>query len=66
MKKNKGKKKEKFFRKPKPKVHCKDCKMFVDVDDIEFVDIEEDIQGVDVMTYVCPHCKKQQKSKVFG
>lgn len=62
--KQKKTKAQKYER--KPKVHCVNCKVFVNVDETEFVNIEEDIQGVDVMTYICPHCKKEQKSKIFG
>jgi hypothetical protein len=33
---------------------------------VKFINIEEDIQGADILTFECPHCKTQQKSKRFG
>ena len=47
-------------------VNCTKCRRWVDEDDTEFVDIEEDIQGADILTFKCPHCKTEQKSRRFG
>jgi len=58
-----GKNKLKYNR--KPKVHCSNCPAFVNEDDVEFLNIEEDIQGVDVETFICPYCKTEQKSRIF-
>ena len=50
----------------KLKVHCGTCHKFVDEDLVQFINIEEDIQGVDVETFICPYCRKEHKSKIFG
>lgn len=34
--------------------------------DVEFVDIEEDFEGRDVLTFVCPVCGETHKSLRFG
>jgi len=34
--------------------------------DVEFLNIEEDIQGRDVLTFTCPKCKKTHKSYRLG
>lgn len=47
-------------------VHCKKCHRFIDEKLTTFVDIEEDIQGADVMTFICPYCRIEQKSRRFG
>ena len=52
--------------KPKIKVTCNHCKTKHDEDIIEFVSIEEDIQGRDVVTFVCPICNKTSKSYRLG
>jgi hypothetical protein len=60
------------------KVSCNDCKRSTDESIVElqsgslvlirdnktylFVNIEEDIQGRDVLTFVCPYCNTTQKS----
>lgn len=60
----KGKKKYKY--KKTINVHCSNCPTWVDEDKVKFVDIEEDFQGADVLTFICPHCNTQQKSRRFG
>jgi hypothetical protein len=62
--KSKDKKKSKKYQQ-KPKVHCSNCPAFIDEDKTKFVNIEEDIQGVDVLTFICPECKTKQKSRIF-
>jgi hypothetical protein len=59
-------------RKPRSKhgrrpvyVRCFKCGD-LDERDVEFLNIEEDIQGKDVMTFKCPECKKQRKSHRFA
>ena len=64
-KKGNGKGKKKFVYKKEPKVHCSNCPAFVNEADTEFVNIEEDMQGVDVLTFICPNCKTEQKSRIF-
>ena len=34
-------------------VYCKVCQCRHEVNEVEFVNIEEDIQGQDVMTFLC-------------
>lgn len=57
--------KKKYQYKKQIKVLCKNCH-WIDEKDTEFVDIEEDIQGADVLTFICPTCKTKQKSRRFG
>jgi hypothetical protein len=38
----------------------------VKVDSVEFLDIEEDIQGRDVITFKCPVCSANHKSYILG
>ncbi len=47
-------------------VYCQECKEFHNVKDVEFVGIEEDIHGRDVMTYVCPETQKEVKGIVVS
>ena len=39
------------------KVNCKKCGQ-MNENDVELVNIEEDFQGHDILTFVCPKCKK--------
>lgn len=39
---------------------------YVNEKDVEFVDISEDIQGRDKMTFVCPECGEQHTSYRLG
>jgi hypothetical protein len=39
-------------------------KVWVSVDDVEFLDIEEDFQGRDLMTFHCPRCDREHQSLV--
>ena len=54
----------KLYRK-KFQVHCNECG-WTDEDKTKFVNIEEDIQGADVLTFECPTCGKVKKSRVYG
>lgn len=49
-----------------PEVYCSDCAMWFSEDDITFLDIEEDISGRDVLTFICNQCKEEQRSLVRG
>jgi len=51
---------------PKVKVICPTCKTLFNEDAVEFVNIEEDIQGRDLLTFVCPVCKESKKSYRLG
>ncbi len=48
------------------KVNCAKCHKWIDEKKTKFIDIEEDIQGADILTFECPLCKTEQKSKRFG
>ena len=37
-----------------------------DVNYVEFLDIEEDIQGRDVIYFVCPVCEAHHHSHIYG
>ena len=48
------------------KVFCGNCQAYYKEEDVEFIDIEEDIVGQDVMTFKCPKCETKQRSKRLG
>ena len=49
------------------KVFCEKCDKYIDEDTVEFVNIEEDgIIPYDVLTFICPKCKIQNKSRRIG
>lgn len=41
-------------------------KQYFDADKVEFLDIEEDMSGRDVMTFKCPTCGETHKSLILG
>lgn len=43
----------------------KDRRLFTD-DIEETLNIEEDFDGADVLTYICPICGEAHKSRIFG
>jgi Zn finger protein HypA/HybF involved in hydrogenase expression len=43
-------------------VWCGECKLWFEEKHTEFVDIEEDFEGRDVLTFICPECKTEQRS----
>ena len=47
-------------------VFCEKCSEWVAEADTKFVSIEEDFQGKDLLTYICPYCKSSQKSYRVG
>jgi len=46
-------------------VFCKNCGR-VNVKNVEELNIEEDIQGRDLLTFICNKCKERGKSNVYG
>lgn len=50
----------------KVKVVCSTCKGWFNEEDVEFIRIEEDMQGQDVLTFLCPTCNKPTKSLRLG
>lgn len=47
-------------------VFCSDCHKWIPEQKTEFIDISEDPCGKDILTFKCPHCKKQQQSHRVG
>lgn len=47
-------------------VHCLECGEDHNPEDVEFVNIEEDINGRDLLTFVCPVTEKETKALVTG
>ena len=47
-------------------VNCSECGERHEPDEVEFVNIEEDIQGWDLLTFVCPVTLKETKAYVLG
>ena len=47
------------------RVYCSDCKANRDEATVEFIDISEDPQGRDMMTFKCV-CGSKQRSLRFG
>ena len=45
-------------------VYCPKCDELIDKHSIKFIDIEEDIQGRDLVTFICKFCDEQSKSFV--
>jgi endogenous inhibitor of DNA gyrase (YacG/DUF329 family) len=50
----------------KIKVNCGKCHKWIDETEVIFVNIEEDFEGADMLTFKCPFCKTEQKSRRFG
>lgn len=46
-------------------VENKDDGVTLEVEDVKFLNVEEDIFGCDVLTFVCPLCGKTHKSNVY-
>jgi hypothetical protein len=51
---------------PKAHVILSCNRAYHDADDVEFLDISEDIQGRDIMTFTCPVCGETHSSFVLG
>jgi hypothetical protein len=50
----------------KVKVVCSVCKGWFNEEDVEFIQIEENMQGQDLLTFMCPVCNKPAKSLRLG
>ena len=48
------------------KVYCSECHEQKNVEKVKTIDIEEDMQGVDVLTFECLDCHTVQKSRIYG
>lgn len=47
-------------------VYCSTCQEYIDEEKVEFVDIEENMVGADILTFTCPKCKKRKRSRRLG
>ncbi len=47
-------------------VACPLCKDTYQSGEVEIIDVREDFEGRDVVKFVCPDCKKEVESFVFG
>lgn len=47
-------------------VRCTECGEEHFVEEVEFVNVEEDFQGWDLLTYICPVTGKEVKAYVLG
>ena len=50
---------------PSQVVICENCG-YQNVQSVDFLNIQEDIQGRDLMTFVCNECQQEQRSYVLG
>ena len=46
-------------------VHCAECQNRHSVKEVEFLDVEEDYIGRDIMHFVCPETLIESKSLVY-
>jgi hypothetical protein len=46
-------------------VRCAECQDRHDVDKVEFLDVEEDYMGRDIMHFVCSETQEESKSLVY-
>ena len=60
------KKEQKFADEHNIRVYCTECAQWIPEDTVEFLNIEEDIQGRDKMTFNCPTCKTKNTSLRVG
>lgn len=51
--------------KKKIKVRCEKCG-WIDENDTEFIDISEDFQGADLLTFKCKKCGTKSTSRRYG
>ena len=47
------------------RVNCPKCGQYHYQGDVETINIEEDIQGFDILTYICPVTNEQTKSYIL-
>ena len=51
---------------PQAFVYCSECKERVNVDDTNFIDISEDMQGADLLTFECHFCETENQSRIYS
>jgi predicted RNA-binding Zn-ribbon protein involved in translation (DUF1610 family) len=59
-------KRYKYHKQQKVRVRCGPCNEWIDEQETEFINIEEDIQGADMLTFKCPICGNVSKSRRYG
>lgn len=47
-------------------VYCSTCQEYIDEEKVKFVDIEENMIGEDILTFICPKYKKRKRSRRLG
>jgi len=47
-------------------VYCNTCREWYDEKKVEFINIEEGMQGEDILTFKCPVCSTIRSSKRLG
>jgi len=47
-------------------VKCSNCQRWVDENKVEFINVEEDFQGADILTFKCPKCNTEQRSRRYA
>lgn len=50
----------------KDSVYCSTCGKMVDVKNTDYLNIEEDFYGRDLMTFKCHECGTEQESNVYS
>lgn len=50
----------------KIQVYCSKCGEWIDEKKVKATNIEENIYGEDVLTFICPNCNTEQKSRRIG
>ena len=48
------------------KVFCPTCDEWIDAKDMEFLNIEENFYGQDLVVFICNACNSKHKSLVIG
>jgi len=56
----------KYKHERKIQVYCGFCKMWVNEETVEFLNIEEGMQGEDMLTFKCPDCGQKSISRRYG
>jgi len=56
----------KTLYKKKIQVRCSYCEIWINEDKTEFVNIEEGMQGEDILTFICPDCGQTSKSRRYA
>ncbi len=47
-------------------VICPHCKQYLNEEEVEFINLEEDMEGKDRLTFKCPLCHKEGTSHRLG